>query len=158
MSVVECMKGDSTNVCVEATGEGSCCALTVVTDVLAKPTFSQKKGITALTDEGWATTVGEAKMICAGKDLLSGVVDGVLVKDGVTYRDYGIDQPEVSNYDPNTGTIKFGKDQGSAVIANQALNDYEVVWAAAGHPHAVYPTSFAELVTCTGAVPMVVGD
>jgi hypothetical protein len=46
------------------------------------------------------------------------------VKDGVTYRDYGIDQPEVSNYDPNTGTIKFGKDQGSAVIANQALNDY----------------------------------
>ena len=27
-----------------------------------------------------------------------------------------------------------------------------------GHPHAVYPTSFAELVTCTGAKPMVVGD
>ena len=85
MSVVECMKGDSTNVCVEATGEGSCCALTVVTDVLAKPTFSQKKAITALTDAGFATTVGEAKMICAGKDLLSGVVDGVLVKDGVTW-------------------------------------------------------------------------
>ncbi len=43
-------------------------------------------------------------------------------------------------------------------LIDQALNDYEVVWAAAGHPHAVYPTSFAELLECTGAKPMVVGD
>ena len=43
-------------------------------------------------------------------------------------------------------------------LIDQALNDYAVVWAASGHPHAVYPTSFAELVTCTGATPMVVGD
>jgi prolyl-tRNA editing enzyme YbaK/EbsC (Cys-tRNA(Pro) deacylase) len=43
-------------------------------------------------------------------------------------------------------------------LIDQALNDYEVVWAASGHPHAVYPTSYAELITCTGATPMVVGD
>lgn len=43
-------------------------------------------------------------------------------------------------------------------LIDQALNQYEVVWAAAGHPHAVYPTSFAELVRATGAKPMVVGD
>ena len=43
-------------------------------------------------------------------------------------------------------------------LIDEALSDYEVVWAASGHPHAVYPTSFAELVTCTGAKPMVVGD
>jgi prolyl-tRNA editing enzyme YbaK/EbsC (Cys-tRNA(Pro) deacylase) len=43
-------------------------------------------------------------------------------------------------------------------LIDQALNDYEVVWAASGHPHAVYPTSFAELIACTGATPMVVGD
>jgi prolyl-tRNA editing enzyme YbaK/EbsC (Cys-tRNA(Pro) deacylase) len=43
-------------------------------------------------------------------------------------------------------------------LIDQALNDYEVVWAASGHPHAVYPTSFAELITCTGATPMVVGE
>jgi len=43
-------------------------------------------------------------------------------------------------------------------LIDQALNDYEIVWAASGHPHAVYPTSFAELITCTGATPMVVGD
>lgn len=43
-------------------------------------------------------------------------------------------------------------------LIDQALNDYEVVWAASGHPHAVYPTSFAELIACTGATPMIVGD
>jgi prolyl-tRNA editing enzyme YbaK/EbsC (Cys-tRNA(Pro) deacylase) len=44
------------------------------------------------------------------------------------------------------------------ILIDEALNDYEVVWAAAGHPHAVYPTSFSELLECTGAKPMVVGD
>jgi prolyl-tRNA editing enzyme YbaK/EbsC (Cys-tRNA(Pro) deacylase) len=44
------------------------------------------------------------------------------------------------------------------ILIDQALNDYEIVWAASGHPHAVYPTSFDELIACTGASPMVVGD
>ncbi len=43
-------------------------------------------------------------------------------------------------------------------IIDLALNDYDVVWAAAGHPHAVYPTTFAELLRITGAVEMKVGD
>ena len=43
-------------------------------------------------------------------------------------------------------------------LIDLALNDYDVVWAAAGHPHAVFPTNYAELITCTGAKPMVVGD
>ena len=46
----------------------------------------------------------------------------------------------------------------ATILIDQALNDYEVVWAAAGHPHAVYPTSYAELLECTGAQPMVVGN
>jgi prolyl-tRNA editing enzyme YbaK/EbsC (Cys-tRNA(Pro) deacylase) len=44
------------------------------------------------------------------------------------------------------------------ILIDEALNDYDVVWAAAGHPHAVYPTSYDELLNCTGATPMVVGD
>jgi prolyl-tRNA editing enzyme YbaK/EbsC (Cys-tRNA(Pro) deacylase) len=44
------------------------------------------------------------------------------------------------------------------ILIDQALNDYEIVWAASGHPHTVYPTSFAELIKCTAATPMVVGD
>ena len=44
------------------------------------------------------------------------------------------------------------------ILIDQALNDYDVAWAAAGHPHSVYPTTFEELARVTGATPMVVGD
>ena len=44
------------------------------------------------------------------------------------------------------------------ILIDQALNDYDVAWAAAGHPHSVYPTSFEELARVTGAMPMVVGN
>jgi prolyl-tRNA editing enzyme YbaK/EbsC (Cys-tRNA(Pro) deacylase) len=48
--------------------------------------------------------------------------------------------------------------QPEITLIDDALNDYEVVWAASGHPHAVYPTSYSELISCTKAQPMVVGD
>ena len=44
------------------------------------------------------------------------------------------------------------------ILIDEALNDYDIVWAAAGHPHAVYPTTYCELIQCTGAQPMIVGD
>jgi prolyl-tRNA editing enzyme YbaK/EbsC (Cys-tRNA(Pro) deacylase) len=44
------------------------------------------------------------------------------------------------------------------ILIDEALDDYDVVWAAAGHPYAVYPTTFAELIKCTGARPMIVGQ
>ena len=56
------------------------------------------------------------------------------------------------------GVAPIGWVSPATILIDQALNDYEVVWAAAGHPHAVYPTTFAELIACTGAQPMVVGD
>jgi prolyl-tRNA editing enzyme YbaK/EbsC (Cys-tRNA(Pro) deacylase) len=43
------------------------------------------------------------------------------------------------------------------ILIDEALNDYDVVWAAAGHPHAVFPTTFEELMTCTRGTPMEVG-
>ena len=48
--------------------------------------------------------------------------------------------------------------QPKIIIIDQALNDYEVVWAAAGHPHAVYPTTYAELIKCTSARPLIVSE
>ena len=38
------------------------------------------------------------------------------------------------------------------------LEKYDVIWAAAGHPHTVFPTSFAELVRITGGTPAEVGE
>ena len=56
------------------------------------------------------------------------------------------------------GVSPVGWVNPATILIDEALNDYEVVWAAAGHPHSVYPTTYAELIMCTGAKPMVVGD
>lgn len=45
----------------------------------------------------------------------------------------------------------------SAVI-DVALGDYDVVWAAGGHPHAVFATSFDDLRRATGALALRVAD
>jgi prolyl-tRNA editing enzyme YbaK/EbsC (Cys-tRNA(Pro) deacylase) len=65
---------------------------------------------------------------------------------------------EVSGYSVG-GVSPIGwTSQPEITLIDEALNDYPVVWAASGHPHAVYPTTYAELIACTGAQPMVVGD
>ena len=38
------------------------------------------------------------------------------------------------------------------------LRRYDVIWAAAGHPHTVFPTTFDELVRITGGSPAEVGS
>ena len=48
--------------------------------------------------------------------------------------------------------------QPEITLIDLALDEHEIAWAAAGHPHSVYPTSFAELQRVTGATPMVVGE
>lgn len=55
------------------------------------------------------------------------------------------------------GVAPIGWLSPARVIIDIALNDYEIVWAAAGHPHAVYPTTFSELIDTTGGQPMRVG-
>jgi prolyl-tRNA editing enzyme YbaK/EbsC (Cys-tRNA(Pro) deacylase) len=45
----------------------------------------------------------------------------------------------------------------AVTLIDTALADYEVVWAAAGHPHAVFPTTFAELESVCNATAMKVG-
>lgn len=54
------------------------------------------------------------------------------------------------------GVAPIGWVSPATILIDQTLNDYQVVWAAAGHPHAVYPTSYLELVECTGAKPIFV--
>jgi len=44
------------------------------------------------------------------------------------------------------------------VLIDLALAAFDVVWAAAGHPHAVFPTNYEELIKSTSAQPIKVGD
>jgi prolyl-tRNA editing enzyme YbaK/EbsC (Cys-tRNA(Pro) deacylase) len=56
------------------------------------------------------------------------------------------------------GVAPVGWSQPATVIIDEALGDYEVIWAAAGHPHAVFPTTYEELVSATKAQPMTVAE
>ena len=43
-------------------------------------------------------------------------------------------------------------------LIDEALNEYKIVWAAAGHPHAVFPKTYQELLKSTNAKAMKVGE
>ncbi|MGM1065056.1 YbaK/EbsC family protein [Saccharothrix sp. Mg75] len=51
------------------------------------------------------------------------------------------------------GVSPVGHPAPIRTFVDVALERYEVVWAAAGHPHAVYPTTCAGLVDLTGGTP-----
>ncbi|TWP44491.1 YbaK/EbsC family protein [Lentzea tibetensis] len=51
------------------------------------------------------------------------------------------------------GVSPVGHPAPIETLVDEALRDHDVVWAAAGHPHAVYPTTFEELVDITGGTP-----
>jgi prolyl-tRNA editing enzyme YbaK/EbsC (Cys-tRNA(Pro) deacylase) len=54
------------------------------------------------------------------------------------------------------GVAPVGHPAPLRTLVDVALRDHDVVWAAAGHPHAVFPTTFDELVRLTGGTPAVV--
>ena len=51
----------------------------------------------------------------------------------------------------------FGRTQQLRVFVDPDLLQYDEVWAAAGHPHYVFTTTFDELVRITGGTPTDVG-
>lgn len=57
------------------------------------------------------------------------------------------------------GVSPIGHPAPIRTLVDVHLAEYDVVWAAAGHPNAVYPTTFDELVAVTGGIPATVaGD
>jgi prolyl-tRNA editing enzyme YbaK/EbsC (Cys-tRNA(Pro) deacylase) len=55
------------------------------------------------------------------------------------------------------GVAPVGHPAPIRTLVDTWLDKYDVVWAAAGHPHTVFPTSFAELIRITGGTPADVG-
>ena len=88
------------------------------------------------------------------------------VDTGRVARELGVDSlgradadfvKEISGYSVG-GVAPIGWTNAPAItLVDEALNDYEIVWAAAGHPHAVFPTTFAELVAASRGKPAIVG-
>ncbi|WP_375498208.1 YbaK/EbsC family protein [uncultured Jatrophihabitans sp.] len=51
------------------------------------------------------------------------------------------------------GVAPVGHPAPLRTVVDVALREFDVVWAAGGIPHAVFPTTFAELVALTGGAP-----
>lgn len=58
---------------------------------------------------------------------------------------------------PIGGVAPVGHPSPVRTVVDTFLGNWDVVWAAGGHPHYVFPTSFEELVRITGGVPLDVG-
>jgi prolyl-tRNA editing enzyme YbaK/EbsC (Cys-tRNA(Pro) deacylase) len=54
---------------------------------------------------------------------------------------------------PIGGVAPVGHPQPLNTVVDTHLGDFEVVWAAAGTPHAVFPTTYDELVRISGGTP-----
>jgi prolyl-tRNA editing enzyme YbaK/EbsC (Cys-tRNA(Pro) deacylase) len=59
---------------------------------------------------------------------------------------------------PIGGVAPVGHPRPLRTLVDASLAGYDVVWAAAGTPHTVFPTTFAELVRITGGTRAEVGD
>ncbi|EHR62498.1 YbaK/EbsC family protein [Saccharomonospora cyanea] len=56
------------------------------------------------------------------------------------------------------GVAPVGHPGRITTLVDEALREYGTVWAAAGHPHTVFPTTFAGLVAATGGRPATVAS
>jgi prolyl-tRNA editing enzyme YbaK/EbsC (Cys-tRNA(Pro) deacylase) len=54
---------------------------------------------------------------------------------------------------PIGGVAPVGHPAPIRTLVDKWLAGHEVVWAAGGHPHTVFPTSYEELVRITGGTP-----
>lgn len=52
------------------------------------------------------------------------------------------------------GVAPIGHLQAIPTYIDVELEQFDEVWAAAGHPKSVYPTTYAELIAVTGATPV----
>lgn len=59
---------------------------------------------------------------------------------------------------PIGGVAPVGHPEPIGTLVDIALAAFDVVWAAAGHPAAVFPTTYDELLRITGGTPAEVGD
>ena len=55
------------------------------------------------------------------------------------------------------GVAPVGHPEPLRTLVDTSLEQYDEVWAAAGHPHSVFPTTYAELLRLTGGQPADVG-
>jgi prolyl-tRNA editing enzyme YbaK/EbsC (Cys-tRNA(Pro) deacylase) len=81
---------------------------------------------------------------------------GTLV--GAPLRRAGLDEVREHTGYAVGGVAPVGHPRPLRTLVDEALAEHPVVWAAAGHPHAVFATTYDQLLTLTEGSAAVVGD
>jgi prolyl-tRNA editing enzyme YbaK/EbsC (Cys-tRNA(Pro) deacylase) len=79
--------------------------------------------------------------------------DRLRLLTGVPVRRAGAEEAREATGYTIGGTPPFGHARAYRTFCDRDLLDYDVVWAAAGTPHAVFPISPRDLLRASGAEP-----
>ncbi len=80
------------------------------------------------------------------------------VLDGATITKANADDVRSATGFAIGGVAPVGHPEPLRTVIDVALAQYDVVWAAGGHPHCVFPTNYDELLRITGGEAAEVGD
>jgi prolyl-tRNA editing enzyme YbaK/EbsC (Cys-tRNA(Pro) deacylase) len=86
-----------------------------------------------------------------GTDKLSGILGGATITKA------NADDVRAATGFAIGGVAPVGHPEPLRTVIDVALSQYDVVWAAGGHPHCVFPTSYDELLRITGGEAAEVG-
>jgi len=101
----------------------------------------------------FADADGEARLILtSGAHRVDTAHTGALI--GTTLKRADPDLVRAATGQAIGGVAPVGHPAPVRTYVDIALEQYDVVWAAAGHPHAVFPTTYDELVRITGGEPV----
>jgi len=80
------------------------------------------------------------------------------ILDGATITKANADDVRAATGFAIGGVAPVGHPEPLRTVIDVALSQYDEVWAAGGHPHYVFPTSYNELLRITGGEAAEVGD
>jgi prolyl-tRNA editing enzyme YbaK/EbsC (Cys-tRNA(Pro) deacylase) len=95
---------------------------------------------------------GEAVLVLASGDHQVDTEKVAAVLEVVAVKRADADLVRQATGFPIGGVAPVGHPRRLATVVDQHLGDFKTVWAAAGTPHAVFPTSYVELVRVSGGV------
>jgi prolyl-tRNA editing enzyme YbaK/EbsC (Cys-tRNA(Pro) deacylase) len=96
---------------------------------------------------------GDAVLVLASGDHQVDTTKVAAVLDVTTVKRADADLVREATGFPIGGVSPVGHPQPLPTVIDEHLRDFDVIWAAAGTPHAVYPTTYDELVRVSGGTP-----
>lgn len=128
------MLSDSARTAAEAAAALGCSVAEIAKSIVFRRT-SDDAAVVVITSGDNRVDVGKVEALVGG----IGKADADFVRSATGYAIGGVSP--------------VGHPDGTVVLVDRDLSRFETIWAAAGHPHAVFPLTPSELIVLTGVTP-----